>query len=52
MLGTLFRFIGLIILIYVMSIVGSILLSSYILELPIGEIILLIIDDILKFKFT
>ena len=52
MLGTLFRFTGVVILICIMAVAGSILLSSYILEVPVAEVILLLFDDILKLNFT
>jgi len=46
MLGSLFRITALFLFLGIMSVVGSIVVSSYILELPVTEVIYFIINDI------
>jgi len=46
MLGSLFRITALFIFIGIASIVGGVIVSSYILEIPVTEIIRFIVNDI------
>jgi len=46
MLGRLFRITALFLFLGILCVVGSIIFSSYILEVPITEVIPLIVDDI------
>jgi len=45
-LESLFRTTALFIFLGIMSVIGSIVLSSYILEIPVTEVILFIVNDI------
>jgi hypothetical protein len=46
MLGSLFRITALFLFLGIASVVGSIVLSSYILEIPVTEVIHFIINDV------